>query len=57
MGIRVAGVSKQFGPFRAIDDFSLDVETGSLVPRWERYPVNPWITTSSIPMIGCISLA
>ena len=31
MGIRVAGVSKQFGAFRAVDDVSLDVETGSLV--------------------------
>jgi sulfate transport system ATP-binding protein len=31
MGIRVAGVSKQFGSFRAVDDVSLDVETGSLV--------------------------
>lgn len=31
MGIRVAGVSKQFGSFRAVDDVSLDVDTGSLV--------------------------
>lgn len=31
MGIRVAGVGKQFGAFRAVDDVSLDVETGSLV--------------------------
>ena len=31
MGIRVAGVSKQFGAFRAVDAVSLDVETGSLV--------------------------
>lgn len=30
MGIRVAGVSKQFGAFRAVDDVSLDVETA----RW-----------------------
>ncbi|MCU0530118.1 MAG: sulfate ABC transporter ATP-binding protein [Cyanobium sp. Prado107] len=31
MGIRVADVSKQFGSFRAVDDVSLDVDTGSLV--------------------------
>ena len=31
VGIRVAGVSKQFGSFRAVDDVSLDVDTGSLV--------------------------
>ena len=31
MGIRVAAVSKQFGSFRAVDDVSLDVDTGSLV--------------------------
>ncbi len=31
MGIRVAGVSKEFGTFRAVDNVSLDVETGSLV--------------------------
>jgi sulfate transport system ATP-binding protein len=31
MGIRVAGVSKEFGSFRAVDDVSLDVDTGSLV--------------------------
>ncbi len=31
MGIRVAGVSKEFGSFRAVDNVSLDVETGSLV--------------------------
>lgn len=31
MGIRVASVSKQFGTFKAIDDVSLDVETGGLV--------------------------
>jgi sulfate transport system ATP-binding protein len=31
MGIRVADVSKTFGSFRAVDDVSLDVETGSLV--------------------------
>ena len=31
MGIRVAGVSKQFGSFRAVDDVSLDVDSGSLV--------------------------
>lgn len=31
MGIRVANVSKSFGDFRAVDDVSLDVESGSLV--------------------------
>jgi sulfate transport system ATP-binding protein len=31
MGIRVANVSKQFGSFRAVDDVSLDIESGSLV--------------------------
>ncbi len=31
MGIRVSHVSKQFGDFKAVDDLSLDVETGSLV--------------------------
>ena len=31
MGIRVAGVSKEFGSFKAVDDVSLDVDTGSLV--------------------------
>ncbi len=31
MGIRVADVSKHFGSFRAVDDVSLDVDTGSLV--------------------------
>jgi sulfate/thiosulfate transport system ATP-binding protein len=31
MGIRVAAVSKQFGAFRAVDNVSLDVDTGSLV--------------------------
>ncbi len=31
MGIRVANVSKNFGDFRAVDDVSVDVETGSLV--------------------------
>ena len=31
MGIRVEQVSKQFGDFRAVDNVSLDVETGSLV--------------------------
>jgi sulfate transport system ATP-binding protein len=31
VGIRVAGVSKQFGSFRAVDDVSLDVDSGSLV--------------------------
>jgi sulfate transport system ATP-binding protein len=31
MGIRVANVSKQFGDFRAVDDVSLDVDSGSLV--------------------------
>ncbi len=31
MGIRVANVSKHFGDFRAVDDVSVDVETGSLV--------------------------
>jgi sulfate transport system ATP-binding protein len=31
MGIRVAGVSKEFGSFRAVDNVSLDVDTGSLV--------------------------
>ena len=31
MGIRVAGVCKEFGSFRAVDNVNLDVETGSLV--------------------------
>ena len=31
MGIRVAGVSKEFGSFKAVDNVSLDVDTGSLV--------------------------
>jgi sulfate transport system ATP-binding protein len=31
MGIRVANVSKHFGAFKAIDNVSLDVESGSLV--------------------------
>ena len=31
MGIRVSGVSKEFGSFKAVDAVSLDVETGSLV--------------------------
>ena len=31
MGIRVAGLSKQFGAFRAVGAVSLDVENGSLV--------------------------
>ncbi|MFZ0409474.1 MAG: sulfate ABC transporter ATP-binding protein [Cyanobium sp.] len=31
MGIRVSHVSKQFGDFKAVDDLSLDVKTGSLV--------------------------
>ncbi len=31
MGIRVSHVSKQFGDFKAVDDLSLDVETGSLL--------------------------
>jgi len=31
MGIRVANVSKHFGDFRAVDDVSIDVESGSLV--------------------------
>ena len=31
MGIRVEQVSKHFGAFRAVDNVSLDVETGSLV--------------------------
>jgi sulfate transport system ATP-binding protein len=31
MGIRVERVSKHFGAFKAVDDVSLDVETGSLV--------------------------
>jgi sulfate transport system ATP-binding protein len=31
MGIRVAGVSKEFGSFRAVDNVSLDVDSGSLV--------------------------
>lgn len=31
MGIRISQVSKSFGSFRAIDNVSLDVETGSLV--------------------------
>lgn len=31
MGIRVSGVCKEFGSFRAVDNVSLDVDTGSLV--------------------------
>ncbi len=31
MGIRVANVCKHFGDFRAVDDVSVDVESGSLV--------------------------
>jgi len=31
MGIRVANVTKRFGAFRAVDDVSVDVESGSLV--------------------------
>ena len=31
MGIRVANVSKRFGDFQAVDDVSVDVESGSLV--------------------------
>jgi sulfate/thiosulfate transport system ATP-binding protein len=31
MGIRVSDVTKSFGSFRALDDVSLDVESGSLV--------------------------
>ena len=31
MGIRVAGVGKHFGDFRAVDDVSLDIGSGSLV--------------------------
>jgi sulfate transport system ATP-binding protein len=31
MGIRVANVTKRFGDFHAVDDVSVDVETGSLV--------------------------
>jgi sulfate transport system ATP-binding protein len=31
MGIRVAGVCKEFGTFRAVDNVSLDVDSGSLV--------------------------
>ncbi|MFM7653188.1 MAG: sulfate/molybdate ABC transporter ATP-binding protein [Vulcanococcus sp.] len=31
MGIRVAGVCKEFGSFRAVDNVNLDVDTGSLV--------------------------
>ncbi len=31
MGIRVSGVCKEFGSFRAVDHVSLDVDTGSLV--------------------------
>jgi len=31
MGIRVAGVCKEFGSFRAVDNVSLDVDSGSLV--------------------------
>jgi len=31
MGIRVAGVGKHFGDFRAVDDVSLDIDSGSLV--------------------------
>jgi sulfate transport system ATP-binding protein len=31
MGIRVAGVGKRFGDFRAVDNVSLDIDSGSLV--------------------------
>jgi sulfate/thiosulfate transport system ATP-binding protein len=31
MGIRVSGVSKEFGTFKAVDDVSLDIDSGSLV--------------------------
>jgi len=31
MGIRVANVTKRFGSFRAVDDVSVDVDSGSLV--------------------------
>ena len=31
MGIRVSSVTKNFGDFRAVDDVSVDVDTGSLV--------------------------
>jgi sulfate transport system ATP-binding protein len=31
MGIRVSGVSKEFGSFKAVDDVSLDIDSGSLV--------------------------
>jgi len=31
MGIRVANVSKSFGSFRAVDDVSVDIDSGSLV--------------------------
>ena len=31
MGIRVANVTKRFGAFHAMDDVSVDVESGSLV--------------------------
>jgi sulfate transport system ATP-binding protein len=31
MGIRVANVSKHFGSFRAVDDVSVDIDSGSLV--------------------------
>jgi len=31
MGIRVAGVTKEFGAFKAVDDVSLDIDSGSLV--------------------------
>ena len=31
MGIRVASVSKHFGSFRAVDDVSVDIDSGSLV--------------------------
>ena len=31
MGIRVANVTKRFGSFRAADDVSVDVDSGSLV--------------------------
>jgi sulfate transport system ATP-binding protein len=31
MGIRIAGVTKQFGNFKALDDVSLDVKQGSLL--------------------------
>ncbi|MCX5951658.1 MAG: ATP-binding cassette domain-containing protein, partial [Cyanobacteria bacterium] len=31
MGIRVANVSKRFGDFQAVDNVSVDIESGSLV--------------------------